>query len=98
MAIDPICKTTVDEKTAFKSVYKNKDYYFCSENCKKKFDELDKSVIRVRRSLKDKEKISFAKLRREIIEPGICTLCGACAASCEVLSAVNGSAAPQDPL
>jgi coenzyme F420 hydrogenase subunit beta len=97
MAIDPICKTTVDEKTAFKSVYKNKDYYFCSENCKKKFDELDKSVIRVRRSLKDKEKISFAKLRREIIEPGICTLCGACVASCEVLSVVNGKPALKGP-
>jgi len=70
MAIDPICKTIVDEKTAFKSSYKNKDYYFCSENCRKKFDEIDKSVIRVRRSLKDKEKISFGKLKREIIEPG----------------------------
>ncbi len=90
MTIDPICKMDVDEKTQFKSVYKNKEYYFCSENCKKKFDELDKSVIRVRRSLKDKERISFGKLKREIINPGICTLCGACVASCEVLSVVNG--------
>ncbi len=86
MAIDPICKKTVDEKTAPSSVYKNKEYYFCSEECKKKFDELDKSVIRVRRSLKSKERISFGKLKREIIDPGICTLCGACVASCEVLS------------
>ncbi len=90
MPIDPICKKAVDESTEFRSVYKNKEYYFCSENCKKKFDELDKSVIRVRRSLKDKERISFGKLKREIIDPGICTLCGACVASCEVLEVVNG--------
>lgn len=90
MPIDPICKIQVDDKTPLKSVYKNKEYYFCSENCKKKFDELDKSVIRVRRSLKDKERISFGKLKREIIDPGICTLCGACVASCEVLNVVGG--------
>ncbi len=97
MAIDPICKKTVDETTPFKSTYKNKEYYFCSEDCKKKFDELDKSVIRVRRSLKDKEKISFGKLKREIIDPGICTLCGACAASCEVLEVVAGKPTLKGP-
>ena len=51
----------------------------------------------MRRSLKDKEKISFGKLRREIIEPGICTLCGACVASCEVLNIVNGKPALKGP-
>jgi coenzyme F420 hydrogenase subunit beta len=93
MPIDPICKIQVDDKTSFKSIYKNKEYCFCSENCKKKFTELDKSVIRVRRSLKDKERISFGKLKREIIDPGICTLCGACVASCEVLNIVEGKPA-----
>ena len=97
MAIDPICKKTVDETTAPKSIYKNKEYYFCSEECKRKFDELDKSVIRVRRSLKDKERISFGKLKREIIDPGICTLCGACAASCEVLEVVAGKPTLKGP-
>lgn len=39
MAIDPICKMTVDEKIAtFKSEYKGKTYYFCAPGCKKKFD------------------------------------------------------------
>ena len=39
MAIDPICKMTVDEKTAkWKSEYKGKTYYFCAPGCKKKFD------------------------------------------------------------
>jgi len=38
MAIDPICKMTVDEKTAkFTSVYKGKMYYFCAPGCKKAF-------------------------------------------------------------
>ncbi|MFQ6118812.1 MAG: Coenzyme F420 hydrogenase/dehydrogenase, beta subunit C-terminal domain [Methanosarcinales archaeon] len=53
-------------------------------------EELDKSMIRLRRFLKDKERISFGKLYKEIIKPGICTLCGACAASCDVLSIVDG--------
>jgi YHS domain-containing protein/ferredoxin len=87
MPIDPICKKMVDEKTEFKSVYKNKEHFFCSENCKNKFDELDKSVIRVKRTLSDRERISFGKLKREIIDPGICTMCGACVASCEVFTA-----------
>jgi YHS domain-containing protein len=39
MAIDPICKMTVDEKTAkFTSEYKGTKYYFCAPGCKKKFD------------------------------------------------------------
>ena len=39
MAIDPICRMTVDEKTAkWKSEYKGKTYYFCAPGCKKKFD------------------------------------------------------------
>ena len=39
MAIDPICKMTVDEKTAkLISEYKGKKYYFCAPGCKKKFD------------------------------------------------------------
>ena len=39
MAIDPVCKMTVDEKTAkFTSVYKGKTYYFCAPGFKKAFD------------------------------------------------------------
>jgi YHS domain-containing protein len=39
MAIDPICKMTVDEKTAkLRSEYKGKTYYFWAPGCKKKFD------------------------------------------------------------
>jgi YHS domain-containing protein len=40
MAIDPVCKMTVEEKTAkFKSDYKETTYYFCAPGCKKAFEE-----------------------------------------------------------
>jgi YHS domain-containing protein len=40
LAIDPICKMTVDEDTAkYVSEYKGKKYYFCAPGCKKTFDE-----------------------------------------------------------
>ena len=40
MAIDPICKMDVNEKTAqFRSVYKGKTFYFCAPGCKKAFDD-----------------------------------------------------------
>ncbi|MCW4035355.1 MAG: YHS domain-containing protein [Candidatus Bathyarchaeota archaeon] len=40
MAIDPVCKMTVDEKTAkFKTTYKGKTYYFCAPGCKISFEE-----------------------------------------------------------
>ena len=39
MAIDPVCKMNVEEKTAkFRSEYKGKTYYFCAPGCKKAFD------------------------------------------------------------
>ena len=39
MAIDPVCKMEVDEKTAAAtSEYKGTTYYFCAGGCKKEFD------------------------------------------------------------
>ncbi|GAB4113273.1 MAG: YHS domain-containing protein [Candidatus Caldatribacteriota bacterium] len=50
MAIDPVCKMEVDEKTAkFKSEYHGKNYYFCAPGCKKKFEDNPEKYI-------DKEK------------------------------------------
>ncbi|MFQ6089785.1 MAG: YHS domain-containing protein [Candidatus Methanofastidiosia archaeon] len=38
MAIDPICKMQVNEKTAkWKTEHKGKTYYFCAPGCKAKF-------------------------------------------------------------
>jgi len=38
-ATDPVCGMTVDTKTADKSVYKGKTYYFCAPDEKKEFDK-----------------------------------------------------------
>jgi YHS domain-containing protein len=38
MAIDPVCKMTVDEKKAAATLeYKGKKYYFCAVGCRKAF-------------------------------------------------------------
>jgi len=40
MAVDPVCKMEVYEKTAtYKSEYQGKTYYFCAEMCKDAFNE-----------------------------------------------------------
>lgn len=39
MAVDPVCRMMVDEKTArYTSEYQGKKYYFCNPGCKKRFD------------------------------------------------------------
>jgi len=39
MVQDPVCKMDVDEKkTPFKSTYDQKEYFFCSEQCKEDFE------------------------------------------------------------
>ena len=46
MAIDPVCKMKVDEKTAkIKSEYKGKTYYSCAPGCKKEFDSNPKKYM-----------------------------------------------------
>jgi YHS domain-containing protein len=46
MAIDPICKMSVDENTAqHVSEYKEKKYYFCALGCKKAFDKNPEEYI-----------------------------------------------------
>jgi coenzyme F420 hydrogenase subunit beta len=86
MPTDPICKMTVQPDSQYSAEYDGKTYYFCCPLCKAKFEEMRKGTIRLKRSLKDHERISFGKLRKEIIKPGICTLCGACAATCDSIS------------
>ncbi len=40
MAIDPVCKMQVNEKTAqWKSQHGNHTYYFCAKACKIAFDK-----------------------------------------------------------
>lgn len=59
-------------------------------SCNHSMDKVERNAIRLKRSLQEKEKISFAKLRNDIIKPGICTLCGACASTCESISLDEG--------
>ncbi len=45
MAIDPVCKMEVDEKTSIRITYKNKTYYFCSNSCKETFEKAPEKFI-----------------------------------------------------
>jgi YHS domain-containing protein len=48
MAIDPVCKMTVDEKAAkFTTVYNGKTFYFCSPGCKKAFEANPKKYVSI---------------------------------------------------
>lgn len=52
MATDPVCFAIVDEDTAqFRSTYKDREYYFCTNFCKKKFDENPKKYTRIESDL-----------------------------------------------
>jgi P-type Cu+ transporter len=37
MAVDPVCRMTVEESTALKAERDGQTFYFCSESCRKKF-------------------------------------------------------------
>jgi len=40
LAVDPVCKMQVDEKTVkHKTVYKGRTYYFCAPGCKIAFEQ-----------------------------------------------------------
>ena len=46
MAIDPVCKMDVDEKTAkFTTEHGGETYYFCAPGCKKAFEENPEEYI-----------------------------------------------------
>jgi YHS domain-containing protein len=48
MATDPVCFMIVDEDTAqFRSAYRDTEYYFCCNYCKKQFDENPKRYSRL---------------------------------------------------
>jgi YHS domain-containing protein len=40
MQTDPVCKMSIDsQKAAATSQYQGTNYYFCSQECKRKFDQ-----------------------------------------------------------
>ena len=47
MAKDPVCGMDIDPKTAAgKSEYKGQTYYFCSDECRKKFEKEPKRYVK----------------------------------------------------
>lgn len=47
MAIDPVCNMEVDEKDAeFTSEFNGKEYFFCSEDCKRQFDRNPQQFVK----------------------------------------------------
>ncbi|MFP4081444.1 MAG: YHS domain-containing protein [Candidatus Aminicenantes bacterium] len=44
MVKDEICNTYIPEEDAVKEIHQGKEYYFCSQECRKKFLEQKKSV------------------------------------------------------
>lgn len=47
MAVDPVCKMKVDEKSAkYKSEIEGKTYYFCAPGCKQAFDKDPKKYLK----------------------------------------------------
>jgi YHS domain-containing protein len=44
--IDPVCGMEVDPKTAEKSVYKGKTYYFCARTEKEQFDKTPEKFVK----------------------------------------------------
>ena len=48
MAIDPVCGMRLDEKKAeFQVMFAGKKYFFCSEDCRKEFEESPDEYIEV---------------------------------------------------
>lgn len=85
MKKDPVCDQEVPECTPYKFEHGEQTYYFCSPECMRSFRDMKKSVDRIKHNIDRETRISFGQLNRDIIKPGICTMCGACAASCEFI-------------
>jgi YHS domain-containing protein len=49
MAVDPVCKMTVEPaKAAAQSTYQGQTYYFCAVGCKQAFDREPEKFTRAR--------------------------------------------------
>jgi len=72
---DPICGMQVDKENAVKLKHNNRTYYFCCENCKKKFLAQGPSKEPQRPQTKN---IYTCPMHPEISsgEPGDCPKCG----------------------
>ena len=76
MAKDPICGMTVDEKNAIQATKDGKGYYFCSQHCKEKFLQQNKSPKAA--SVQNGKTIYTCPMHPEVKQdkPGDCPKCG----------------------
>lgn len=52
MATDPVCYMIVDEdESECRSMYRGKEYFFCSDFCREKFEENPDRYVKLARSL-----------------------------------------------
>lgn len=52
MATDPVCYIVIDEDDpAFRTRYKGQEFYFCSDFCRKRFDEKPERYRKLARSM-----------------------------------------------
>ncbi len=77
---DPVCKMTIEEEdAAFTSSHKGTIYYFCSKNCKDRFDKDTDLFIKVESAGTSETKgIYTCPMHPEVEQegPGSCTKCG----------------------
>ena len=70
---DPVCGMTIDEKDAAgTSVYEGKTYYFCSPNCKEKFDK-DPAAYAAKAGPEEKKPTGISQQQGK---ETVCPLCG----------------------
>lgn len=70
MAKDIVCCMDVEEKTAkYQAMYQGKNYYFCSEACKKAFEDEPELYINAEIS-KDQHHTHHHHHEGEDLEPG----------------------------
>jgi coenzyme F420 hydrogenase subunit beta len=89
MKQDPVCGANIPESTPYRLEYGEREYFFCSSECMRSFKDMKKSVIRLKNRIDEEKRLAFGKLRKDIIKPGICTMCGACAATCESIEIID---------
>lgn len=77
---DPVCKMTIEDKdAAATSEYKGATYYFCSNNCRSKFEADPESFISIKVSVpQEKGVIYTCPMHPEVrqTEQGSCPKCG----------------------
>ena len=48
MTTDPVCGTTLDEQgSEFRTMFAGKKYFFCSEECRKEFEDRPEEFLEI---------------------------------------------------